>query len=83
MTNGDGPGGNNIIGIRDVFESVAGLRGEVNAQGQRLTQEITAVQTEQAYMKGKIDGSVGMMKWLGPTGVVALVYGMLKASGVL
>jgi hypothetical protein len=30
-----------------------------------------------------MEGGLGMVKWLGPSGLAALVFGILKATGIL
>lgn len=87
-------GGSNIIGVRDVFEAIAAFRGEVAASTQALRDDIGAARQEQArqamesakeiaYIKGKMDGWIGAMRWLGPTGLAALVIGVLIMAGVI
>lgn len=34
-------------------------------------------------LEGRLEGSLGLVKWLGPTGLAALVYGVAKAQGLL
>jgi hypothetical protein len=48
-----------------------------------LDAKVDAVGSRQDRLEGELRGSLGMVKWLGPTGVGALVYGLLKASNVL
>lgn len=48
-----------------------------------LDEKVDKVASRQDRLEGELRGSVGMVKWLGPTGVVALVFGLLKASGLL
>lgn len=91
--NGDTPP-SNIIGIRDVFESLAQLRGEVQINATNLRVELTQTATVQAaqaletakevaYVKGRMDGWIGALKWLGPAGVAALVLGVARMSGIV
>jgi hypothetical protein len=76
-------GGDNIIGVRTVYDAVLRLEGKVDAQSSRFDAEIDIVKTEQTYLRGKIDGSLGMVKWLGPSGVAAVFIGIAKATGLL
>lgn len=34
-------------------------------------------------LEGQLQGSLGLVKWLGPAGVAALVFGLLKAQGYI
>jgi hypothetical protein len=31
----------------------------------------------------RMEGGLGMLKWLGPTGIAALVYGVARSQGLL
>lgn len=84
----------NIIGIRDVFEAVAHLRGELTTSTQSLRDDIGAARQEQArqavetakdisYVKGKMDGWIGALRWIGPAGLAALLVGVLVMAGVI
>lgn len=97
--------GDNVIGVRTVYDAVLRLEGKFDAQSARLEAEmdrtksdvneaieahrlatnakVDALRTEQDYLRGKLDGSVGMVKWLGPTGVAALLVALAKATGLL
>ena len=73
----------NVIGVRTVYDAVLRLEGKVEGQSARFDGEIDALRKDQTYMRGKIDGSIGMIKWLGPTGIVATLLGFLVMAGVL
>lgn len=73
----------NIIGVRTVYDAVLRLEGKVDAQTVRFDSEIDIVKTEQTYLRGKIDGSLGMVKWLGPSGVAAVLFAAAKAAGLV
>ena len=49
----------------------------------QVAEEVTAVKTELTYLKGKIDGSLGLLRWLGPAGVAGVVVAAAKASGLI
>ena len=34
-------------------------------------------------LEGKLEGSLGLVKWLGPTGIAALIYGVLTSQGLI
>jgi hypothetical protein len=48
-----------------------------------LDGKVDALATRQTRMEGELRGSIAMVRWLGPTGVAALIFGALKASGLL
>ena len=73
----------NVIGVRTVYDAVLRLEGKVEAQTTRFDAEIDIVKTEQTYLRGKIDGSLGMVKWLGPAGLVAAILGAAKSAGLI
>jgi hypothetical protein len=72
-----GEGGDNIIGVRTVYDAVLRLEGKFDAHKQSVEAEVDVLRADQTYLKGKIDGWMGMVKWLGPTGVAALILGLL------
>jgi hypothetical protein len=48
-----------------------------------LDAKVDAIGARQDRLEGELRGSVGMLRWLGPTGIAALLFGVLKASGLL
>jgi hypothetical protein len=34
-------------------------------------------------LEGRLEGSLGLVKWLGPVGIAALIYGLLVSQGLL
>lgn len=79
----EGGSGDNIIGVRTVYDAVLRLEGKFDLHKQAIDAEMDQLRDEQTYLRGKIDGSLGMVKWLGPTGVAALVAGLLWQAGLL
>ena len=86
--------GDNVIGVRTVYDAVLRLEGKLDSSLGRLesefdihkaevTAELQAVRTEQTYQKGRMDGSLGMVKWLGPAGIAAVIIGAAKAAGLI
>lgn len=72
-------GGGNIIGIRDVFEAVQRLDAKIDARFTGLENRIDRVESRQDRNDGRLD----MVKWLGPTGLAALLIGVLVMTHVL
>lgn len=62
---------------RDILDAVNRLEDKVtdrlNQQDARLDQTVSRLD--------RIEGAVGMVKWLGPAGVVALIIGLLTMAG--
>lgn len=90
----EGASGDNVIGVRTVYDAVLRLEGkldnattrfdsELDAHKQTVASELEAIKNEQTYQKGRMDGSLGMIKWIGPTGIAALIIGMLVMTGIL
>ena len=87
--------GSNGTGVYSRIEaSIAALRAEQDVRLNRiedkldtrmttLDRKVDELGTRQDRLEGKLDGSLGMLKWLGPTGVAAVIWGLLKAAGVL
>lgn len=76
--NGDGPS-SNVVGVRDVYDIVSRLET-------KLDDRLMAIDAKVDLVTGRIDrleGGLSMLKWLGPTGLAALAYGLAKAAGLL
>lgn len=84
----------NIIGVRTVYDAVLRLEGKVDNQSARLDAQLEAhreavnaevenVKTDLTYLKGRIDGSLGLLKWIGPAGVVGVLVAIAKTVGLL
>lgn len=48
-----------------------------------LDAKVDGIKTRQDSLEGELRGGIGMLKWLGPTGVVALIFAIAKASGLV
>ena len=48
-----------------------------------LDEKVDSITSRQDRLEGKLDGSIGMIRWLGPTGLAALVVGVAKAIGLV
>lgn len=70
-------GNSNLIGIKDVFEAINRLDGKVDARLQQLETKVDQVSSRQ----DRLDGALSLVKWLGPAGVIGLIYGIGKAAG--
>ena len=91
----DGIGsGDNVIGVRTVYDAVLRLEGKVDQTSSRLEAqldahreaidtEVATVKSDLTYLRGRIDGSLGLLKWLGPAGVAGIVLAAAKSAGLL
>lgn len=70
-------GGSNLIGIKDIFEAVNRLEGKVDSRLNALDAKIDAVTSRQ----DRLEGALSLVRWLGPAGVIGLLYGIGKAAG--
>lgn len=70
-------GSSNLIGIKDVFEAINRLDGKVEARLTQLETKVDLVSSRQ----DRLDGALSLVKWLGPAGLVGLIYGLGKAAG--
>ena len=86
--------GDNIIGVRTVYDAVLRLEGKVDQNTSRMEAqldshreqvdaEVASVKSELTYLRGKIDGSLGLLRWLGPAGVAGVLIAIAHASGLL
>lgn len=88
VANGDHPTRPSSYG--DLFDAIAVLRSEQKAQSDRIEDKLdlrlNTVDTKVDGLTSRLDrmeGGLGMLKWLGPTGVAALVYGVAKSQGLI
>lgn len=70
-------GPSNVLGIRDVYELLARLEGKVDSRMDSLDAKVDLVSSRQ----DRLDGALSLVKWLGPAGVVGMIYGIGKAAG--
>jgi len=69
--------GTNIIGLKDLLEAVNRLEGKMDTRLAVLDAKVDLVSARQ----DRLDGALSLVKWLGPAGVLGLVYGIGKAVG--
>lgn len=59
------------------------IEDKLDTRMSALDAKVDGIGSRQDRLEGELRGSVGMLRWLGPTGVAALIYGVAKASGLL
>lgn len=71
----------------DVFTEIQSALNRIEDKQDRrlsaLETKVDAVASRQDRLEGKLDGVVGVVKWLGPSSVIALIAGLLATSGIL
>lgn len=80
----------NVIGVKTVYDAVLRLEGKVDGlegrfaeRVEKIDTRVDAVMLRQERFEGRLEGSLGMVKWLGPAGVVAVIFGVAKTAGLL
>ena len=77
MTDTDREG--NAIGIKSVYDAVVRLDGKLEAR-------VGTIETRIDRIEGRMDrndGRLDMVKWLGPAGVAALIWGVARSIGLV
>lgn len=59
------------------------IEDKLDARMTTLDTKVDNIGSRQDRLEGKLDGTLGMVKWLGPTGMGALLFGVMKAAGLL
>ncbi len=65
---------NGRVTTRQVYELGDRSRIEWRVEFEKLNTKVDAIKGRQ----DRIDGALGMLKWLGPTGVIAVIAGLLR-----
>ena len=80
----------NFIGVKAVYDAVlrlegtvAGIEGRLAVRVDAVDSRVDSVMLKQERLEGRLEGSFGMIKWIGPAGVVALLFGLAKGLGYL
>ncbi len=73
----------NVVGVRDVYDIVARLETKIDSRFSDIDAKVDSLSSRVDRLEGRLEGSIGVIKWLGPAGVVALIYGIAKAQGIV
>ena len=83
-------GGGNLVSLRDVYDIVARLEGSFGSRLDELEHKMDAANTASALRVERIasrmdhfEGALSTVKWLGPTGFAALVFGVARGMGLI
>lgn len=84
----EGTGGGNLVSLRDVYDIVSRLEGSVGSRLDELERKMDAANRASADRVDRVasrmdhfEGALATIKWLGPTGLVALLFGIAKGIG--
>ena len=67
----------NILGLKDVYEAILRVEAKNDQRFNALESKVDLVSSRQ----DRLDGALSLVKWLGPAGVMGLIYGIGKAAG--
>lgn len=73
----------NTVSLRDVYDIVARTETKVDNRMAELDLKVDLLASRVDRLEGRLEGSVGMLKWLGPTGLVAVVFGIARLTGIV
>ena len=78
----------NVIGVRDVYDLVAGIDAKIETRFSALESKVDTrldkTDDKVDHLSSRIDrfdGAISVVKWLGPAGVVGIIYGLGKSAG--
>ena len=90
----ESPGGGNLVSLRDVYDIVSRIEGTVDNRLNELERKMDAANTASAArvqgiasrmdrFEGRFEGTLGAIKWLGPAGIVGVIFGIARGMGYL
>ena len=59
------------------------IEDKLDTRMSTLDAKVDALGARQDRLEGKLEGTLALVKWLGPLGVAALIFGLLVAYGFL
>lgn len=75
------------VELLELRDEIRGLFHDVRADIARGFRDVAVRENETrervTRLEGRIEGSLSMVKWLGPGGIAALLLGLLAQAGVL
>lgn len=69
--------------FRDIQGRLDRIEDKLDIRLSSLDAKVDGLASRQDRLEGRLDGSIGMIRWLGPTGVAALLFGVIKATGLI
>lgn len=78
------PTNNDIYGLLDRIENKLDRRlDSLDGKVDRVDLKVDITTSRIDRLEGRLEGTLGVVKWLGPAGIVALILGLLLQSGVI
>ena len=68
---------------RDSADRLDRIEDKLDTRMTTQDSKVDAIKSDLDQLRGELRGSLGVVKWLGPTGVAALLYGVAKSQGLL
>ncbi len=59
------------------------IEDKLDARMDVLDTKVDGLNSRQDRLEGKLEGTVGMIRWLGPVGVAAILFGLMTMYGLL
>lgn len=68
---------------RDSADSLNRIEDKLDTRMTTQDTKVDAIKSDLDNLRGELRGSLSIVKWLGPAGVAALIYGVMKSQGLL
>lgn len=65
----------------DLYARLDRIEDKLDRRLNSLDAKVDAVAARQDRLEGRIEGAASWVKWLGPLGIAALIYGLLVSQG--
>jgi len=59
------------------------IEDKIDTRLTTLDHKVDSLGMRQTRLEGQLSGSIAMVRWLGPTGVAALLFALLKGAGFI
>jgi len=83
MTDTEMPAFSNPGVYQRIEERLNRIEDKLDTRMTALDSKVDGIKTRQDSLEGELRGAFGMLKWLGPTGVAALAYALVKSAGFI
>lgn len=84
MRETDGAEGQSNVGVFGRIEArLDRIEDKLDARMNSLDKKVDGLSTRQDRLEGRLDGMVAIIKWVGPAGVAAIIFGLLVLYGLL
>lgn len=70
--------------IEDKLDArLSAIEDKLDTRMTTLDRKVDGLATRQDRLEGRLDGMVAVVKWLGPVGIAAIIFGLLVLYGFL